>query len=188
MALKYLHEYHDRRSNVEVTLWLMVSQSVSMSWYRAPLWDFRPDITSCRNVAVRNLRSCFCGRPLWRKDGSAICSVITQWFESLRTRNHTLLSHLRLHQPGGPGSCIYIPQEQGDPVIHLGTGFTTTKLFFRFTRVRAWHRFQFTFTSVSNIQTVDRLGSARYIMYIPWAGLAVRWGRGAFLKQSLQSQ
>jgi hypothetical protein len=28
------------------------SQSVSMSWYRAPLWDLRPGITSCRNVAV----------------------------------------------------------------------------------------------------------------------------------------
>jgi hypothetical protein len=27
------------------------------------------------------------GRPLWREDGSAICSVITQWSESLRTRN-----------------------------------------------------------------------------------------------------
>jgi hypothetical protein len=38
-------------------------QSVSMSWYRAPLWDLWPDITSCRNVAVWNLRSCFCGAP-----------------------------------------------------------------------------------------------------------------------------
>jgi hypothetical protein len=28
------------------------SQSVSMSWYRVPLWDLRPDITSCRNVSV----------------------------------------------------------------------------------------------------------------------------------------
>jgi hypothetical protein len=27
-------------------------QSVSMSWYRAPLWHLQPDITSCRNVAV----------------------------------------------------------------------------------------------------------------------------------------
>jgi hypothetical protein len=27
-------------------------QSVSMSWYRTPLWDLRPDITSCRNVEV----------------------------------------------------------------------------------------------------------------------------------------
>jgi hypothetical protein len=32
------------------------------------------------------------GRPLWREDGSAICNVLTQWSESLRTRNHTLLS------------------------------------------------------------------------------------------------
>jgi hypothetical protein len=36
------------------------------------------------------------GRPLWWEDGSAICGVITQWSESLRTQNHTLLSHLRL--------------------------------------------------------------------------------------------
>jgi hypothetical protein len=42
------------------------------------------------------------GCPLWRQDGSAVCSVITQWSESLRTRYHTLLSHLRLPQPGGP--------------------------------------------------------------------------------------
>jgi hypothetical protein len=63
------------------------------------------------------------GRPLWREDGSAICSVITQCSESRRTRNHTLLSHLRLLQPGGPGSRIYNPQEQGGPVIPPGTGF-----------------------------------------------------------------
>jgi hypothetical protein len=63
-------------------------------------------------------------RPLWREDGSAICSVITQWSESRRTRSHTLLSYLRLPQPGGPGSRIYIPQEQGGPVIPPGTGFS----------------------------------------------------------------
>jgi hypothetical protein len=38
-------------------------QSVSMSWCRARLWDLRPDITSCRYVAVWNLRSCFYGAP-----------------------------------------------------------------------------------------------------------------------------
>jgi hypothetical protein len=27
-------------------------QSVSTSWYRAPLWDLQPDITSCRNVVA----------------------------------------------------------------------------------------------------------------------------------------
>jgi hypothetical protein len=73
-----------------------------MSWYRAPLWDLWPDVTSCRNVAVWNVRSCL-ERPLWWEDGSAICSVITQWSESPRTGNHTLLSHLRLPQPGAWG-------------------------------------------------------------------------------------
>jgi hypothetical protein len=66
--------------------------------------------------------------PLWREDESAICSVIAQWSESLRTRNHILLSHLRLSQPGGPGSRIYIPQEQGGPVIPSGTGFPLRRL------------------------------------------------------------
>jgi hypothetical protein len=37
--------------------------SFSMSWYRASVWDLRPDITSCRNVGAWNLRSCFCGAP-----------------------------------------------------------------------------------------------------------------------------
>jgi hypothetical protein len=43
--------------------WRTVSQSINMSWYRAPLWDLLPDVTSCRNVAVWNLQSCFCGVP-----------------------------------------------------------------------------------------------------------------------------
>jgi hypothetical protein len=38
-------------------------QSVNMSWYRVPLWDLRPDIISCQNVAVWNLRSCIYGAP-----------------------------------------------------------------------------------------------------------------------------
>jgi hypothetical protein len=98
---------------VEVTLRLTDSQSVSMTWYRAPLWDLRPDI-----IPVGMLLSESCGlvstrRPLWREDGSAAWSVLTQWSESFRTRNHTLLSHLRLPQTGGPGSRVYIPQEKG---------------------------------------------------------------------------
>jgi hypothetical protein len=103
-----------------------------MSWYRAPLWDLRPDITSCRTcdqilLPVGMLLSEICGlvsvrSPLWREDGSAICSVITQWSESCRTHNHTLLSHLRRPQPGGPGSRSYILQEQGGPVIPRALG------------------------------------------------------------------
>jgi hypothetical protein len=62
------------------------------------------------------------GRPVWREDGSVICSAITHWLESRRTHNHILLSHLRLPQPGGPGVRIYIPQEQGCPVIPRALG------------------------------------------------------------------
>jgi hypothetical protein len=81
----------------EVTLWVTVSQSVLVS-------------SILEGLATRyNLLSEICGlvsigRPLWLEDASAICSAITKWFESRRTRNHTLLSHLRLPQPGGPGS------------------------------------------------------------------------------------
>jgi hypothetical protein len=50
-------------AEVEVTLQLTVSQSVSMSWYRVPMWDLRPDIISCRNVAVWNFQSCIYWAP-----------------------------------------------------------------------------------------------------------------------------
>jgi hypothetical protein len=43
--------------------------------------------------------------------------------KSRETHGHILLSHLRIPQPGGPGPRIYIPQEQGGPVIPPGTGF-----------------------------------------------------------------
>jgi hypothetical protein len=36
---------------------------------------------------------------------------------------HFTLSESKLPQPGGPGSSIYIPQEQDGPVIPPGTGF-----------------------------------------------------------------
>jgi hypothetical protein len=49
------------------------AQSVSMSWYRASSWDLRPDITSCPNVAVWNLRSCFCGVPSLKR--RRICNL-----------------------------------------------------------------------------------------------------------------
>jgi hypothetical protein len=93
---------------VEVTLRLTVSRSVCLG-IEHPCGT-RDQIF----LPVRMLLSEVCGlvsvgRPLWREDGSAICSVITEWSESLRTRNHTLLSHLRFPQPGGPGSRIYPP-------------------------------------------------------------------------------
>jgi hypothetical protein len=108
-------------SKVEVTLQLTVSQSVCLG--------IEHPCGTCDQILLpvgRLLSESCCfvsvGRPLWREDGSAVCSAITEWSESLRTRNHTLLSHLRLPELGGPGSRIYIPQEQGGPVIPPGTG------------------------------------------------------------------
>jgi hypothetical protein len=46
----------------------------------------------CRSIALLFAL----GRPLWREDGSVICSALCQWSELRRTHNHTLLSHLRL--------------------------------------------------------------------------------------------
>jgi hypothetical protein len=46
-----------------------------------------------------------------------IASAASLRSESHRTQEHILLSLcLRLPQPGGSGSCIYFPQEQGSPV------------------------------------------------------------------------
>jgi hypothetical protein len=100
----------DRLIEVEVTLRLTtVSQYVFVSSTLVGLatrYYFLSE--SCGIVSV--------WRPLWREDRSAIFSVIAQWSESRRARNHTLLSHLRLLQLGGPGPRIYILQEQDGPV------------------------------------------------------------------------
>jgi hypothetical protein len=37
----------DERTGLSNSKLLYDSRSVRMSWYRAPLWDLRPDITSC---------------------------------------------------------------------------------------------------------------------------------------------
>jgi hypothetical protein len=57
-----------------------------------------------------------------------LASAVTLGPKSSSTHGHILLSHLRLPQPGMPGSCIYIPQEQGDPVIPPVTGFPFCRL------------------------------------------------------------
>jgi hypothetical protein len=57
-----------------------------------------------------------------------LARAVTLGSKSHRTHSHILLSHLRLPQLGGPGSRIYIPQEQGGPVIPPGTGFSFCRL------------------------------------------------------------
>jgi hypothetical protein len=48
---------------------------------------------------------------------------IMHWSESRKARNHLLLSHLRLPQPGRPSPDMYTPQGQRGQVIPPVTGF-----------------------------------------------------------------
>jgi hypothetical protein len=52
-----------------------------------------------------------------------LASSVPLGSESRGTRDHILLTQfIRLLQPGGTGSPIYIPQKQGGPVIHPALG------------------------------------------------------------------
>jgi hypothetical protein len=80
-------------------------------------------------ISFRQLRlCCFVAPSLTR---GRVCNLLVQLLLGLaravtlgskfrRTHGHILLPHLRLPQPGGPGSPIYIPKEQGGPVILPG--------------------------------------------------------------------
>jgi hypothetical protein len=75
------------------------------------------------------------GHPLWREDGPFDYNV--------QYTIHFTVSDLRLPQPGGPGPCIYIPQEQGGQVIPPGTGYPlipcwTHRFFFRRMYIFLW--------------------------------------------------
>jgi hypothetical protein len=50
-----------------------------------------------------------------------LARAVTLGSKSRRSHGHILLSQLKLLQPGGTGLRIYIPQEQGGPVILLGS-------------------------------------------------------------------
>jgi hypothetical protein len=62
-----------------------------------------------------------------------ICNLLIQLLLGLakavtfESESRILLSHLRLSQPGGPGPHIYIPQEQGCPIIPSSNGFRSCR-------------------------------------------------------------
>jgi hypothetical protein len=93
----------------------------------------------CRVIALRFVL----GLPLWREDGSVICSAICQWSESRRTHIHALLSPLRLlgslsvasyDSQGLRWKYSYppphgdLPQEPGGAVISSCTAFSFGRL------------------------------------------------------------
>jgi hypothetical protein len=83
------------------------------------------------------LQASWCGAP--SLTGGWVCNLLIQLLlglaravtlvsKSRRTQNHILRFHLRLPQPEGLCPCIYIPQEQGGPVIPPGTGIPFCRL------------------------------------------------------------
>jgi hypothetical protein len=82
-------------------------------------------------ISFRQLRVCYFVAPSLIRGW--VCNLLVQLLlglaravtlgsKSHRTHGHILLSHLRLPQPGGPGSRIYIPQEQCGPAIPQALG------------------------------------------------------------------
>jgi hypothetical protein len=109
-CLSKLKLYYDRQS---------VSQSVSRS-----VCDPRP-ISLLSFIIFIQLRVFLYGTPSLTIDRVCsfqlllgLASAVLIGSESRRTHDYIPLSRLlRLPQPGGPGPRIYIPQEQGSPVI-----------------------------------------------------------------------
>jgi hypothetical protein len=89
------------------------------------LENFCKQLRVCYFVAPSLTRGRVCNLPLLL----VFAITVTLGSESRGTQDHILLSQfLRLPQPGGPGPRIYIPQEQGGPVIPPGTGFPFRRL------------------------------------------------------------
>jgi hypothetical protein len=81
------------------------------------------------------MRGCVCRLQLL----PALASVVILRSESRGTHDHILLSQIRdSPQLGGPGPCIYTPQEDNGPVIPPGTGFHFRRLL-RLTGIRWRH-------------------------------------------------
>jgi hypothetical protein len=69
----------------------------------------------------------FCGAPSLTRGRVCNLQCNHSMVRVVQNRKHTLMSHLRLPQPGGPGPRIYIRQEQGGRVIPPGTGLPKLK-------------------------------------------------------------
>jgi hypothetical protein len=85
-------------------------------------------------ITVRQLWSAL-SLSLWRENGSAFTIAADprqsshSWVGVPRDSwPYFTLSDSRLPQPGGPGPRIYIPQEEGGPVIPPGIGFPFRRL------------------------------------------------------------
>jgi hypothetical protein len=84
-------------------------------WQLCLYWCWTPSLT--RGWVCNLLEYCF-----WAYPEQSFSGPIPQNSDPI------LLSHFRLSQPGRSGPRIYIPQEQGDPLIPPSTGFPFRRL------------------------------------------------------------
>jgi hypothetical protein len=104
--------------------------SAALAWCQAPIWGLRPDFYYCQTVACLLMWGAF------SDERTGLSFTIAagprqrchSWVQVPRDSwPYFTVSDSRLPQPGGPGSRIYIPQEEGDPVIPPGTGLSKLK-------------------------------------------------------------
>jgi hypothetical protein len=121
------------------------SQTASLSWCQATirvidqffflLEIFLRQLRICYSMAPSLTRGRVCNRLLLL----GLASAVLLGPESRGTEDHISLSQFfNLPQPEGPGPRIYIPQEQGGPVIPPGTGLP-----FRLLLRLAWLRWKY---------------------------------------------
>jgi hypothetical protein len=96
-------------------------QLASLSWCQASVWGPRPDCSYCQTVT---------GLLMWGAHSDERTGLSFTIAARPRQRSHSqvwvpwnswpcfTVSNLRLPKPGGPGLHIYIPQEQGGPVLN----------------------------------------------------------------------
>jgi hypothetical protein len=93
---------------------------ISSSWWQAP-WDWWPVFFYQLNPSSH---SSYVTSTLTRGWVCHLQSTVILRSKSHGTHDHILVSQIRdSPHPGGPGSHIYIPQEQGGPVILPDIGF-----------------------------------------------------------------
>jgi hypothetical protein len=118
---------HSQQSHITTE----VSQSVTLSWCQAPIWGPIPDFCYYQTVRV-----CWCGAASLTR--GRVCSLqlllvlasaVILGSHSCRTHDHILLSQIRPSPTWGPGPRIYVPQEQGGPVMAPHTGSPSSSPF-----------------------------------------------------------
>jgi hypothetical protein len=122
------------KAKVEVILRPAVSRPVRLG-VRHPSGS-RDQFFFLHEICFRQLRVCYFVAPYLMRGRVCnlllllvLASTVPFGFQSRGTQDHILLSQfLRLPQPGGPGSRIYTPQDQGGLDIPPGTGFPFRRL------------------------------------------------------------